>query len=412
VLAPKTRGKNLAFASNKIFLYLTNSTWGVPTKMRGVRKSPNFNNQRHCFHFIQLVALTMTMASLSRLASATRVLLEKSKPVAIFLNASRLDYDNKLDFTRLESLTDFRRNNTDYVKNVDDILSLCKDAEIVITKEMQVPLEALQKFPPSIKLLCEAGTGYNNIPVQQARDQEIRVCNVPTYSTDAVAHMAITYLMNLSISMFEQQRMLYSNDRSNFTGPFTLPLNELNDKTLGLIGGGGLIGSKVADIALQLGMKIIISSRAGKLPDNHRHGKNTPNVQIVQDIDELLTNSDYVSIHCPLNDETRGMFGRREISKMKSTAFLINTSRGAICNEPQLIECLKEGVIAGAGLDVTVGEPPEPDSELWTLPNVTLTPHIGWRRIETRQRLVDMTADNIEAYVNAKDESDLINVIN
>jgi glycerate dehydrogenase len=97
---------------------------------------------------------------------------------------------------------------------------------------------------------------------------------------------------------------------------------------------------------------------------------------------------------------------------MKPTAFLINTSRGAICNEPELIECLKENRIKGAGLDVTVGEPPEMDSELWKLPNVTLTPHIGWRRIETRQRLVDMTADNIEAYVNRKSESDMINVIN
>ena len=133
---------------------------------------------------------------------------------------------------------------------------------------------------------------------------------------------------------------------------------------------------------------------------------------MVKEIDDLLVDSDYVSIHCPLNDETRGSFGRAQIEKMKPTAHLINTSRGAICNEPELIECLKEGIIMGAGLDVTVGEPPEMDSELWTLPNVTLTPHIGWRRIETRQRLVDMTADNIEAYVDAKDESDYINVVN
>ena len=366
-----------------------------------------------CRHFNTLTTalplLTMSIASLTRLASATRVLC--AKPVAIFLNASRLDYDNKLDFSRLESLTDFRRNDTDYVRSVDDILNLTKDAEIVITKEMEVPVEAVKQFPPIVKLLCEAGTGFNNIPVAQARQQNIHVCNVPTYSTDAVAHMAITYLMNLSISMFEQQKMLQNGDRRNFTGPFTLPLTELNGKTIGLIGGGGLIGSKVADVALQLGTNIIISSRAGKLPDSHRHA-NKPNVRVVKDVNELLVDSDYVSIHCPLNDETRGTFGRAQIEKMKPTASLINTSRGAICNEPELIECLKEKVIQGAGLDVTVGEPPDADSELWTLSNVTLTPHIGWRRIETRQRLVDMTADNIEAYVNAKDDNDLINVIN
>jgi glycerate dehydrogenase len=353
----------------------------------------------------------MSVASLSRLASATRVLWQANKPVAIFLNASRLDYDNCLDFSRIESLCDFRRNDTDYVTSEDDIIHLTQDAEIVICKEMQIPSTALTKFPPSVKLVCEAGTGYNNIPITQARKQGIVVCNVPTYSTDAVAHMAITYLMNLSISMFEQQRMLNDGDRSNFTGPFTLPLSELNGKTIGLIGGGGLIGSKVCDIALVLGMNVIISSRAGKLPKNHRHAQN-PKVQVVKEIDDLLVDSDYVSIHCPLNDETRGSFGRAQIEKMKPTAHLINTSRGAICNEPELIECLKEGIIMGAGLDVTVGEPPEMDSELWTLPNVTLTPHIGWRRIETRQRLVDMTADNIKAYVDAKDESDYINVVN
>jgi glycerate dehydrogenase len=212
--------------------------------------------------------------------------------------------------------------------------------------------------------------------------------------------------------MFEQQRMLVQNDRRNFTGPFTLPLSELNNKTLGLIGGSGLIGSKVCDIALQLGMKIVISSRSGKLPKNHRHASNA-RVTVVSDIDELLVQSDYVSIHCPLNDETRGSFGRAQIQKMKPTAFLINTSRGAICKEDELIACLEENVIAGAGLDVTTTEPPSPDSKLWNLPNVFLSPHIGWRRIETRQRLVDMTADNIEAYVNAKgDESGYINVIN
>ena len=350
-------------------------------------------------------------SSLNRLAAATRVL--HSKPVAIFLNASRLDYDCKLDFSRLASLTDFRRNDVDYVKDSRVLLEKVQGAEIVVTKEMEVPPDVLRQFPSSVKLLCEAGTGFNNIPVKQARSQNILVCNVPTYSTDAVAHMAITYLMNLSISMIDQQKMLWNNDRSNFTGPFTLPLQEINGKTLGLIGGGGLIGSKVADVALQLGMNIIISSRAGKLPDTHRHASH-PNVRVVKstDMDKLLAESDYVSIHCPLNDETRGTFGRAQIEKMKPTAFLINTSRGAICNEPELIECLKENRIKGAGLDVTVGEPPEMDSELWKLPNVTLTPHIGWRRIETRQRLVDMTADNIEAYVNRTSETDMINVIN
>ncbi|KAG7351688.1 oxidoreductase [Nitzschia inconspicua] len=337
------------------------------------------------------------------------------RPVAIFLNCSRLDYDHQLDFSRLETLTDFHRHNTDYVTDTNEIIQLVNDAnaEIVITKEMQVPPEAVHGFRSNtVKLLCEAGTGYNNIPLQACRDKNIVVCNIPTYSTEAVAHTAITYIMNFAINLLEQQRMLHNNDRSNFTGPFTLPLVELGGKTLGLVGGSGMIGSKVADIALALGMKIIISSRSGTLPSTHRLYQH-PDVTITSDVNILLQQSDFVSIHTPLNDETRGTFGRTQIEQMKPTAFLINTSRGKVCNEEELIQCMQEGKIAGAGLDVTASEPPPMDSPIWNLNNVWLSPHIGWRRKETRQRLVDMTCDNIQAYIHAKGNvNNYINVVN
>jgi glycerate dehydrogenase len=358
-------------------------------------------------------ALAPQASSASFFSSSVPGISQTKKPIAIFLNASRLDYDHKLNFDKLSGIVDFQRNDQDYVTDPDYLLKLICDskAEIVITKEMKVPAACVEQFPSHVQLLCEAGTGYNNIPIDTARARGITVCNVPAYSTDAVAHMAITYLMNLSIHMFEQQAMLKEGDRSNFTGPFTLPLMELNNKTLGLVGGSGLIGSKVADIALALGMNIIISSRSGTLPDDHRHAHN-PRVQVVAKIGALLGESDYVSLHTPLNDETRGTFGRKEMERMKSTAFLINTSRGAVCNEAELISCLREQVIAGAGLDVTATEPAPMYSELWTLPNVWLSPHIGWRRIETRQRLVDMTYDNILAYCKAKSPGDYMNVVN
>jgi glycerate dehydrogenase len=333
------------------------------------------------------------------------------RPVAVFLNASRLDYDHQLDFSRLEQLCDFTRHNVDKVVDRQEMLKYVQGAEIVITKEMEVTPDIFSDFPESVKMLCEAGTGYNNLPIAAARARGIVVTNVPTYSTDAVAHMAITYLMNLSVSMFQQQHMLTKGDRSNFTGPFTLPLMELNGKTMGLIGGGGLIGSKVADICLALGMDVIISSRAGVLPASHRLS-NHPNVTVVKDLAPLLQASDYVSIHCPLNDETRGSFGKEQLSLMKSSAFLINTSRGAICNEPELIQALQDRVICGAGLDVTTTEPPPMDSPIWTLDNCWLSPHTGWRRLETRQRLIDMTADSIEAYCKADSEEEMINVVN
>lgn len=350
--------------------------------------------------------------------SALRHFSSSSYPIkAVFLNAGRLDYDHALDFSSWKKLLSGEENLTlnyvDSVKDPDEIVRLVteNDAEIVITKEMPLPAAVFEKFPDTVKLLCEAGTGFNNLPVKEARSRNIPVCNIPTYSTEAVAHMAITYLMNLSVSMFDQQRMLLENDRSNFTGPFTLPLHEINGKTLGLVGGAGRIGSKVGEIGLALGMDVIVSSRKGSLPDDHVLANNLL-VECTSDIDYLLRNSDYVSLHTPLNDETRGTFGKAQIEIMKPSAFLINTSRGAVCNEDELIDCMERNVIAGAGLDVTATEPPAPDSKLWDLPNVWLSPHTGWRRIETRQRLVDMTAENIESYICAKSESDIINVVN
>jgi len=336
------------------------------------------------------------------------------KPVTVFLNASRLDYDGALDFSRLESLCDFRRHNLDRVTDPEEMISQVEGAEIVITKEMVVPKDVFERFPSTIKLLCEAGTGYNNLPIAAARERGVLVCNVPTYSTDAVAHMAVTYLMNFSVSMFEQQRMLQDGDRSNFTGPFTLPLMELGGKTVGLIGGGGAIGSKVAEICLVLGMNVIISSRAGKLPSTHRllSIPGAERIRVVKELDLLLEESDFVSIHCPLNDETRRSFGMKELQQMKSSSFLINASRGGILREDEIIEGMKMGIIAGAGLDVTTTEPPSPESELWGLRNVWLSPHTGWRRLETRQRLVDMTADSIEAYCKATKEEEMINIVN
>jgi len=337
------------------------------------------------------------------------------KPVAVFLNAGRLNYDQELDFSRLEHLCDLRLYPHDKISDPTDFRDALQDnAEIVITKEMEVSPQIFNDcFPPSVKLLCEAGTGYNNLPLAEARRRGVAVCNVPEYSTNAVAQMAVTYLMNFSVSLLEQQRMLQLGDRRNFTGPFALPLRELGEQaTMGLIGGGGSIGSRVADICLALGMKVIISSRAGTLPESHRHANN-PNVTVVKEWEPLLQNSDYVSIHCPLNDETRGSFGRTELEQMKPTAYLINTSRGAIVREDELIDCLQEKIIAGAGLDVTTTEPPSPDSPLWDLSNAWLSPHTGWRRLETRQRLVDMTADSIQAYCDANhDERNFINVVN
>jgi glycerate dehydrogenase len=359
------------------------------------------------------------------------------RPKAVFLNASRLNYDGKLDFSDWHKLIDVDLHDSDRVVGIPEILRLIPDGtEIVLTKEMTVPAEAVRKLPRSVQLLCECGTGYNNIPVDVARNERhITVCNVPSYSNDAVAHTAITYLLNFSASVFQQQHLLRcEKDRRNFTGPFSLPLHEVNGKVLGLVGGSGRIGTKVAQIALALGMHVIVGRRPGSnvtLSPSHElapllvditttnGGANaTPfipgKVSCTDNLhDILLPNADYVSIHTPLNDASRHSFGRAELHRMKNTAFLINTSRGAVVDEKALIEVLRAGnIIAGAGLDVTEREPPEPNSPLYDLSNVYLSPHTGWRRLETRQRLVDYTAETLRAYCTARSPADYKNVVN
>ena len=141
------------------------------------------------------------------------------RPTAIFLNASRLDYDKALDFSRLQSITDLTVHSVDAIINPDEIANLVNssNAEIIITKEMEVPLSAVQKFSSKVKLMCEAGTGYNNIPIADARTRGIDVCNIPTYSTESVAHMVITYVMNFSAAIFQQAKcFMKATNRTSF----------------------------------------------------------------------------------------------------------------------------------------------------------------------------------------------------
>jgi glycerate dehydrogenase len=343
---------------------------------------------------------------LTMVSAALRFVMQR--PKAIFLNSARLDYDKALNFSRLSEITQLTLNAVDSISDANEIAELVNSsqAEIVITKEIPIPPSALEKFSPCVKLMCEAGTGYNNIPIAQARLRGIDVVNIPTYSTESVAHMVITYIMNFSAAIFQQAKKLHDGDQSNFH-VFQHQIHEITGKVLGLIGGSGTIGQAVTDVALALGMDILISSRSSQLPTGHKY-RNHPRVKVVP-LDELLSTSDFVSINCPLSNDTRHSIGSREIRLMKPTAFLINTARGAIINEAELIQCMKEKVIAGAGLDTQECEPPFPSSEIWKLDKIFLTPHIGWRRLETRQRLVDMTADNIESYVRG---GSVLNVVN
>ncbi|MDR3601694.1 MAG: NAD(P)-dependent oxidoreductase [Desulfosporosinus sp.] len=315
----------------------------------------------------------------------------------VFLNSAKLNFDNKLDFSSIATLTTF----TKYAESDNqEILERVKDQTIIITKELPLGRDLISQFPSSVKLICEAGTGYNNIDIVAAREKNITVCNVPNYSTEAVAHLVITYILNFSSSLLQRQMMIKQKNFDDFYKHVDLPHFEVQNKTLGVIGGSGAIGRAVIKIALALGMNILIFSRTEKPWDN-------PNVQFVS-LEELLKQSDFVTLHCPLTANTLHLINKARLNLMKTTAFIINTSRGSIIKETDLIAALQSGKIAGAALDVQDPEPPEPTNPLFAMQNVILTPHIGWRRLESRQRLIKLMAVNIESFVEGK----LLNVVN
>lgn len=301
----------------------------------------------------------------------------------VVLNAAKMNFDGNLDFSGLSDSV------TVYDDTIpEELLDRIQDADCIVTKEMPVSGELIRRFPKSVKLICEAGTGYNNLDLAAAKEMGITVCNIPAYSTKRVAHTAIMLILNLSSAMQIQMAMLAHKNHDNFTKNLQVPHVEVNGKTLGIIGAGA-IGREVMKIAKALDMELLVYTRTPRADE--------AGVRYA-DLETVLKNSDYVSLHCPLTPQTKHMINADTLAFMKPTAFLINTSRGALVDEKALILALKEGVIAGAGLDVQEVEPPSEDNPLYTLDNVILTPHMGWKGLETRKRLVEILAGNIKAY--------------
>lgn len=304
----------------------------------------------------------------------------------VFLNAAKVNFDNKLDFSSLNKLG----NLTNYSESTNDkILERVQNQNIVITKELSLDGDLIRKFPASVELICEAGTGYNNIDLNAASEKNIKVCNLPGYSTKAVAQLVITFILNLSSSISLQQTMLKTGNYDNFTKHLITPHFEVQNKTLGVIG-SGTIGMEVIKIARALNMNILVYSRTEK----HWKDSSIKNVTL----DNLLCESDFVTIHCPLNEATKHLINKDNLKLMKPSASIINTARGAIINENDLIYALENNWIYGAALDVQDPEPPSTDSPLFSMDNVLMTPHIGWKCLEARQRLVDFLANNIDNF--------------
>ncbi|WP_444659281.1 2-hydroxyacid dehydrogenase [Caproiciproducens sp. R2] len=301
----------------------------------------------------------------------------------VVLNAGLVNYDGNIDYSQIASEVVIYDETPE-----DKILERVDGFTIVVTKEMKVSGDIIRKFSDSVKMICEAGTGYNNIDLDAVREKGILLCNIPAYSSERVAHTAILLILNLASSMQKQIRMLSQGNHDNFHKHLMVDHVEVNGKTLGVIGYGH-IAKEIIKVAQALGMKILVSTRTPRADVGKIHFTTQ---------EEVFKQSDFISLNCPLNESTRHMINKETLAMMKPTAYLINTARGALIDEKALIDVLRKHGIAGAGLDVQEVEPLDDASPLYTMDNVIITPHMGWRGLETRQRLISLIKGNISAF--------------
>ncbi len=272
----------------------------------------------------------------------------------------------------------------------EELIDRIGDAEAVLTNKCRITREVIDTCR-NLKFIGVFATGYNNIDIVAAKEKGICVCNVPGYSTDSVAQHTFALILHHYSSIAKYADTVANGDwvYSKLFTYFNIPFYELSGKTLGIVGYGA-IGKKVAKIALAFGMKVLIYTRTAP--------QNDDTVEVVS-LDELMTRSDVVTLHCPLTDKTEKMINERTLSLMKEGSLLINTSRGGVIDEPALATALKNGKPAAAGLDVLTLEPMREDCVLRGLNNCYITPHIAWAPKETRDRLIGMVADNIKGYL-------------
>lgn len=294
-----------------------------------------------------------------------------------------------LSWSALEALGEVTiYNKTEH----EDTVARIGDAEIIILNKTVITEEII-KACPSLKYIGVLATGYNVVDVKAARAHNVTVSNVPAYSTMSVAQHVLALLLEICIQVGDHNRAVKAGDwsKSEYFTFWNHPLIELDGKTLGIVGYGA-IGRQVAKIASALGMKVLANRR------NPRQEDNTDTVTMV-DLDRLYAESDVISLHVPLTDESRHLVNRESLKQMRDGVILINTSRGPLINEDDLAEALQTKKVYAAGLDVTEIEPIPADNPLLDCDNAILTPHIAWAPQAARGRLLDITAKNVEAFL-------------
>ena len=272
----------------------------------------------------------------------------------------------------------------------DCVVKRAQDAEALIVNRIVLNRAVLDALP-KLRYIGTLATGYNTIDVRAAREKGVTVCNVPLYCVETVAQLTLALLLALCCRVEHLSAVTRSggwNDAVEATHT-TAPILELSGKTLGILGFGN-IGRAVAQLGLALGMRVLVHSRTQRA---------LPTGCTWCGFETLFETADVVSLHCPLTDETRGIVSASVLARMKPTALLINTARGALVDENALADALNSGRLAGAGLDVMAEEPPRPDHPLLTAKNCLITPHIAWASREARLRLIDAVAGNLRAFL-------------
>ena len=305
----------------------------------------------------------------------------------LIADCATLTQNNDLDITVFEKYGDVVYN-----KNIsrNELLNTVHEYDMILCNKTiidRVVIESAKK----LKFIGLLATGYNNIDITAAKESGIIVCNAGSYSTSAVAQQVFAYILNHYNAVNRYNDFVQNGgwQQSPTFSVLCFPTDELKDKTIGIIGYGS-IGKRVAEIALAFEMNVLVYTRTPKSDNRVRFTS----------LDELLKNSDIITPHCPLNEQSKEMFNKETFSKMKDRAFFINTARGGIINEQDLAEALKSGKLSGAAIDVLSEEPMSKDCVLKGVPNLIITPHTAWAPLETRKRLLGIVEDNIKAFLN------------
>jgi len=283
--------------------------------------------------------------------------------------------------------------------NPEQIVERISDADVIITNRIKLRKEHFEKAP-KLKLVLITATGFNHIDIKGGNEKGIKTANVSDYSTNSVAQLAITYLLNELTPITEYSKEVKNNKWLDITIPEfqSYPINDAEGKILGIVGFGN-IGKKVAVMAETLGMKVMVTKIPGRKYDEN-NSKNTHETRY--ELDEVLEKCDILTLHMPLTELTRDLINLERMKKMKKSSIILNLARGPVINQEDLYFALKNKIIKSAAIDVTSVEPVEKDSKLFELENLLITPHIAWKSEKSLIRLMDNVENNLKMFLEGK----------